>query len=150
MKAEELARWVRAEHEKVGELMARLEDRVNCVPKANQGQWLDEVRTDFGHFRAHITKHMALEEQDGYMVPVTERRPALSKQVERLAHEHKEFTRMMDNIHILLEEMKVEDQLLIRDCCHRIHDLLSYVEHHQNEENLVVLSVFTDDIGTTD
>ena len=77
MKAEELARWVRAEHEKVGELMERLEDRVNCVPKANQGQWLDEVRKDFGHFRAHITKHMALEEQDGYMSQSQLRHPIL-------------------------------------------------------------------------
>ena len=97
-----------------------------------------------------MTKHMALEERDGYMLPVVEHRPALSREVERLAHEHREFTLIMEIIHRTLSELGPDDQLIIRDCCHRIHDFLLYVEHHKNEENLMVLSVFTDDIGTKD
>ena len=81
------------------------------------------------------------------MVAVVERRPTLSEQVKRLAHEHQEFLGLMDCIHKCLEEMRPEDQLVIRDCCHRIQDFLAYVEHHKNEENLMVLSVFNLDIG---
>lgn len=147
MKAEDLAGWIIQEHHKVSELAARLEDFVDCVPKANQAKWIQGVREAFEHFRAHLTKHMALEEQDGYMVPVVERRPALSTDVERLAHEHQEFARLMQVIQQGLGELEPTDQLLIRDCCHRIQDFLAYVEHHKNEENLMVLTVFNIDIG---
>ncbi len=147
MKPEELARWISEEHRKVRELAARLQECVACVPRARHEEWLCDVREAFEHLRAHLTKHMSLEENEGYMVPVVERRPALSREVDRLAHEHGEFIRLMDVIHHLLVELQPEDELLIRDCCHRVRDLLSYVEHHKNEENLLVLSVFNIDIG---
>ncbi len=150
MKAEELAAWMRKEHLKLRELMNGLQDRVSCVPRANQGQWIEAARESFGHVRAHTVKQMALEEQDGYMVSVAERRPALATEIERLAHEHQELQRLMDGIQAFLQNLEPGDQLLIRDCCHRINDFISYMEHHTNDENILVLSVFTDDIGTTD
>jgi len=147
MKAEDLARWIGEEHQKVSELAARLQECVACVPRANHDKWIADVREAFEHFRAHLTKHMALEEDEGYMVPVVERRPALSREVERLAHEHGEFLRLMEVIHNMLAVLTPADELLMRDCCHRISDYLSYVEHHKNDENLMVLSVFNLDIG---
>jgi len=148
MKAEELAKWMREEHLTLRGLMNTLQDRVSSVPRANQGRWIEAARESFGHVRAHTVKQMALEEQDGYMVPVMERRPALAAEIERLAHEHKELQRLMEGIHAFLQDLQPGDRLLIRDCCHRINDFISYMEHHTNDENLLVLSVFTDDIGT--
>lgn len=150
MKAENLARWLREEHQKVDVLSQQLQECVASVPRTNHAKWIEQVKQAFEHFRAHIVKHMALEEQDGYMVPVLEHRPALTREVERLAHEHDEFRRILDGIHCLVRELRPEDHLLIRDCCHRIQDFLSYICHHHHDENLMVLSVFTDDIGTTD
>jgi len=147
MKPEELARWISEEHQKVHELASRLQECVACIPRARAEKWISDAREAFEHLRAHLTKHMSLEENEGYMVPVVERRPGLSREVDRLAHEHKEFIRLMDMIHHQLAELRPEDGLLIRDCCHRIRDLLCYVEHHKNEENLMVLSVFNLDIG---
>jgi hypothetical protein len=46
--------------------------------------------------------------------------------------------------------LKPEDSLLIRDCCHRIQNFLQYVEHHESDENFLVISAFTDDIGGND
>ncbi len=150
MKPEELAAWMREEHLKLRELTDALQDCVSCVPRANQGHWIEAARVSFDHVRAHTVKQMALEEQDGYMVPVAERRPALATEIERLAHEHKELQRLMDDIRAFLLDLRPGDQLLIRDCCHRINDFISYMEHHKNDENVLVLSVFTDDIGTKD
>jgi hypothetical protein len=38
----------------------------------------------------------------------------------------------------------------MRDCCARIENLLSYIEHHDNEETLMVTSAFTRDLGAND
>jgi hemerythrin-like domain-containing protein len=147
MKAGELAKWMREEHQILLGLMNSLQDQVSCVPRANQGRWIEAVLASFGHMRAHTVKQMAMEERDGYMVPVKERRPALATEIERLAHEHKELQRLMEGIYVFLQDLLPGDRLLIRDCCHRINDFISYMEHHTNAENLLVLSVFTDDIG---
>lgn len=150
MNAQELARWLRDEHEKVNELMALLREKVAAAPQTNQQKWIEGARRAFEHLRAHHIKHIALEEQDGYMATVVQRRPAVEREVERLAHEHGELRTIMDRIHDELDALRPEDHLLIRDCCARVHNLLSYVEHHENAENLLVLTAFTDDLGGMD
>jgi iron-sulfur cluster repair protein YtfE (RIC family) len=147
MHAPELARWVEEEHKKVAELSATLLERTACVPRSNQAAWIASVREAFEHLRAHLMKHMAFEEDGGYLLPVLERRPGLAHQVEQLQHEHQEIARIMDVIHHMLAEVQPEDRLVIRDCCHRIYDVIQYIEHHKNSENLLVLSVLTTDIG---
>lgn len=150
LKNEDLAAWIREEHDKVRDVAGRLQERVAVVPRTNLSRWIQGTTEAFDHFRAHLVKHMALEEQDGYMVPVSEARPALAREVDRLAHEHTEVTRIMDSIHQALHELRPEDRLLMLDVCRRIQSLLEFVEHHEKDENLLVLSVYTTDIGTKD
>jgi len=147
MNAQELARWLSAEHEIVTKLMTDLGDRVAVAPRTNHAKWLEDVRRSFDHLRAHMVKHIALKEQGGYLVPVVQRRPAFATEVSRLAHEHGEMIQIMDGIHQTLQAVRPEDQLIIRDICHRVMGLLSYLEHHENAENLLVFSAFTEDIG---
>jgi hypothetical protein len=97
-----------------------------------------------------MVKHMALEESDGYMSAVRECRPALANEVERLKREHSEMMKIMDSIHGALHDLSPDDRLLMRDCCARIENLLSYIEHHDNEETLMVTSAFTRDLGAND
>ncbi len=150
MNPQELARWLAEEHQKVSELAANMQEIVAVAPRTNQHKWIEGLREAFERLRAHLMKHISLEERDGYMVPVTKRRPALGREVDRLAHEHREFKRILDHIHDQVESLEPEDDLTIRDCCRRIQDLLSYVEHHENAENLLVLTALTDDIGTSE
>ncbi len=150
MKARELAQWMRDEHEKVHELAEKLQEKAAIIPRTNQGRWIQDARQAFDHLRAHMIKHMALEEQDGYMLCVVEQRPALSREVERLAREHASLAHILNSIHQELGELRPEDQLLILDCCRRIQNLLQYVERHEKDENLLVLTAFTNDIGTKD
>jgi iron-sulfur cluster repair protein YtfE (RIC family) len=147
---EELGLWIRDEHSKVMNLSNRLRERTAVVPRANLAAWIAEVRERFEHFRAHMTRHMALEEREGYLPIVLQRRPGLAPQLERIQHEHQEFLRLMDGIHGALSDTGPDDRLLVRDSCRRIEDLLSYVEHHEELENNLLLSVCVEDIGTKD
>ncbi len=150
MNTHELAAWIQNEHQIVGDLSASLLEKVASVPRANKTKWVDEVRTAFEHLRAHMTKHMALEEQGGYMTVVTEVRPTLSPEVARLGHEHREFGHLMNHIHRMLLDVGPEDNLLIRDICHRVNDLISYIDHHNRTENVLVMSALSQDIGAKD
>ena len=150
MKPQELARWIRDEHEVVRGLSERLQEKVAIIPQTHQQKWIQDFRDSFDHLRAHLIKHFALEEQDGYMVSVVHRRPSLGREVDRLAHEHKEIVRLLDDIHRASHELLAEDQLLIRDCCRRIQNFLQYLERHESDENLLVMTAFTEDIGGID
>jgi hemerythrin-like domain-containing protein len=145
-----IAEWIRSEHDRLAGLTRQLHERVAVLPRSNQAAWIAEVSRAFNHVRAHLMKHMALEEQGGYLAGVVELRPALSGEVDRLAHEHIEMARIMSDLARQLDELRAEDQLLIRDTSRRIQNLLQYLEHHEKDENLLILSVFMDDIPAED
>jgi len=84
------------------------------------------------------------------MTTVQDRRPALSIEIQRLMDEHGAFRSLLNSVHASFEELTPERPLLVRDVCHRVRDLLSYVRHHEFDENMLVLSAFSDDIGTKD
>ncbi len=150
MNANDLAQWMHDEHEKVHELTARLLEATVAIPRIKRSDWLARLRERFEHLRAHQHQHMALEERDGYLPSVSQKRPTLSGEVDRLQHEHQELILVMDGIRKDLNALTENDQLLIRDCCRRIENLIGFIESHEQDENLIVLSVFTDDIGTKD
>ena len=147
METRDYANWLQQEHQRAAELAAVLREKVGCIPQGGFEQWLAELRDRFDHLRAHLQKHMALEERGGYLTAVLEQRPTLSGAVELLRNEHRELTRIMNGIHQTLHEVAPQDTLMIRDSCVRIQNLLSYVEHHEARENSLVLSVFTEDLG---
>ncbi|HWL95411.1 MAG TPA: hemerythrin domain-containing protein [Phycisphaerae bacterium] len=150
MNPHQLAAWIKTEHEIVADLIATLSEKAASVPRANRQLWIDETHTAFEHLRAHLTKHMALEEQDGYMSIVLEARPTLAREVSRLRREHGEFTGLMNRIQQALQEIGTEDNLLIRDVRNRIQDLLSYVDHHKQMEDILITSALNQDIGEKD
>lgn len=146
----ELAARMHDEHQKVDELAGVLSERVAHVPRSNQQHWIEAAREAFEHFRAHMTKHIAMEEHDGYMSAINELRPRLAGEVERLKREHHQILRLLNSVHAICEDVDPQDSLIIRDVCHRVQDILRYVEHHNQSENVLVLSAFHDDIGTHD
>lgn len=150
MTTQTIASWISAEHTRIAELAAGMQEKVAVVPRANQAKWIADVTDAFEDFRTHVLRHQSLEEEGGYMVGVVEQRPALSAEVDRLAREHVELGRIMTDIHRQLVELEPADKLLLRDTCRRIQTLLQYLEHHTKDEDILVLSVFTDDGGAED
>jgi len=150
MEPQQLAQWMQKEHAQVQDVANCLRERVCAIPRSCVAQWLDDLRDQFERFRAHLQKHMAMEEHEGYMTSVLERRPTLSRQVDMLKHEHAETTKLMTSIHHELAAITEDDRLTMRDCCNRIRHLMDAVEEHEKEENLIVSYAFTCDIGTKD
>lgn len=150
MSRPDLAAWLREEHLQVEALADRLRQTVAVVPRVETPVWLNELRGRLGHFRAHLIKHMAMEEEDGYMAEVLERRPSLAPRVTRLQYQHRQVRRMLDDLQQLLEDMKADQLLLAQDCGRRIDSLLDTIQRHEDAENDLVQFVFTADLGTTD
>lgn len=150
MTTQESAFWLLEEHRTLEKVAHALQEKTAIVPRVQLKAWIEGVRAAFEHFRAHMVKLMAMENRGGYMLPVLEQQPALSRAVERLGHEHSEIERLMAGIHRDLQGVSERDALIVRDICRRIESLLHYVEHHEREENLVVTSTFGDDLGTED
>ncbi len=150
MNTHELANRLREEHEAVELLANRVREWVAVIPRSNVANWIVELRNRFEKFRAHLIRHMALEESDGYLTTVVELRPTLSGEIERLQHEHVELNKIMTGVHLAVEAIGPEDRLLVRDCCRRMESLLNYVTHHENDENLLLITALTTDIGSHD
>ena len=149
-KVTELAEWMKTEGEKVDTLGQRLREHIVLIPSGSLESWLRELNERFDHFAGHLRRMMHIEEEDGYLTPVVEQRPTLSKQVEVLRHQHDELRRLTDELERTLRGLTPEDQLLIRDCCTRLQVFLGHVARHEEHENHIVLYSFTQDIGTHD
>lgn len=145
-----IAEWIKKEHDEVEHLAGKLRESVSFAPRVCTEAWLANVRDRFEHLRAHLQKHMALEEAGGYMAAVVERHPWLSNRVNQLAGEHRDFAKLLSDLHDSLDWMDSDRRLLIRDFCYRVHDLLGYIERHEQEANDLVEFALTDDVGIKD
>lgn len=150
MTAEEIVRWLREEHEKVEELSDRLREHIATAPRGDATRWIHRLNELFDEMRSCCGTHMAMEEQDGYLLHVLERRPTLSGRVDRLKADHDELARLMASIRTEIDELRPGDRILMRDCRDRIRRFLAFIEEHEQNENLLVSFVFTQDIGTKD
>lgn len=139
-----------AEHQKLLGLMDELRAEVAVVPRSGLQPWIDRIQDRFGHFEAHFVKHMALEEQGGYLAPVLEERPTLAKEVSRLKHEHDEFLRLMESVRQQAQKLEDNDSVLPREWCWRVTRLLACIEQHEHEEDLLLIDGLSRDIGVKD
>lgn len=150
MTSREVAQWMREEHAAVEELIATLRDRSAIVPRVNQKRWLEEMSAHIEKFSSHLRKHFDLEEDGGYLEAVTHRQPSLHPEIERLRHEHDEIGKLLHSIERDLRHTTEADRLMIAHCCCRIENLIHQIKDHEDRENLMVVSVFNDDLGTKD
>lgn len=150
MSIHQIAKRLSREHFELEILMKRLQACVDFMPRTNEAAWIEECRSVYAAFRNHLLKHMALEEADGYLTNVLEQRPGLGCEVERLQREHDSLSYLIESLGDAIEVLTPDEPLRIRDCCHRVRDLIAYIRHHEHDENMIVLSAFTDEIGTKD
>ena len=150
MTPQEIARWMRREHLRIQELDDALRQMIATVPRGREERWISDLRNEFEKFRAHCCKHFAMEEKDGYLLGVLERRPTLSSKVTLLEHHHQELMWLMNSIWNQVVELGPADHIKIRDCRDRIRRFLSFLEEHEKDENALVSYVFTQEEGTKD
>lgn len=146
----DIADWMRQQHLKVDELVVSLSGRIAAIPRLNVDKWLADLRAEFERFHAHFVKHMAVEEEGGFMAPVLHQHPRLKPEVDRLLGEHGEVAELMMEIQKSLARITPAQPLHLRDLCGRIQNILNAIEDHEEHENLLVSHAFVDDIGTKD
>lgn len=150
MTPRESAKWICDEHAKVQEFSYSLRQNLAIPPVGARAAWLPELRKRFSELCEHLRCHMRLEESDGYMRHVISHRPTLTRQVEALQHEHSELERLMSQIDTAIGDLAPADSMLIRHAVARIGMFLSYVEHHKEQEEHLVMYTFTEDLGVGD
>lgn len=150
MQVEAIAKRLSREHFELEILMRRLLECVDYLPRTNETEWIEIMRRVWGEFRRHLLKHLDLEEADGYMGGVIERRPAVAGEVDRLLVEHASLRYLINSITDDVARLTPTEPLRLRDICHRIRDLIAYIRHHEHDENMMVLSAYTDDYGAGD
>ncbi|MCA9253204.1 MAG: hemerythrin domain-containing protein [Phycisphaerales bacterium] len=149
MQDDAIIRRVRDEHERLREIT----DALNNALKQGGGDvraWLGNVCKSFEHFRAHLIHRIALEEIGGFLDYVVEKRPDLVKQVEHLKEGHAKMIEMAGATLAHLKELSTSDADPRGLACTHVKIMLSEVDYHEEVENLLVVSVFNDDIGVGD
>jgi hypothetical protein len=145
-----LANWMRNESVRIRDLANELREHMSTVPGRDRKPWLAELAVRFDHLTVHLQRMMAIEEEDGYLTPVIEHRPALAGAVELLRHEHDELRCLTENLTATVHNLRPEDNLIISDTCTRIQIYLGHVQRHEEHENHIVLYTLTEDIGSTE
>lgn len=150
MPKKELSAWMLEEHTTTRELSDELRAKVTSRPGGDRVRWIEELRTIFDKYAAHVRRHAPLEEEGGYLKQVLELRPTLTEAVDIIKHEHEELVTILADVQTAVHELAPTDNFLLRDCCKRVRHLLTWMERHQEHENHIVLYAFTQDIGTSE
>lgn len=150
MEPKELAEWLRKEHQEVIRLSDALRRHIATQPRSEVATWIKKLGEQFSKCIAHASHHFSMEEQDGYLLPVLERRPTLHGRVEQLKQDHDELLRLMHSIEKQIKELKPTDRILITEVRDRIRRFLGFCEDHERDENILVSHVLTHDEGTKD
>jgi len=144
---EELGRRMQEEHKALHQLIQGLKEHIAATPGTNLGQWLEGLRCGFERLYEHISRTIAIKEEDGYLETILKQRPTLSKQVGSIKQENGQLIRMAAAIRHELSETGPEERLLIADVCARIQRYMAVVGQHEQRENMIVLFAFNQDIG---
>lgn len=142
MDRQEMAVWMEEEHSRLHEQIVALRQMVVAMPRGDRSRWFQEVRAEFGGFCESLLEHMRLEEEDGYLKPVLEERPAVAGMVDLIRHEHVQLRVLIEHLESALHAIHVHDNLLVDDACRRIVGLLDSIERHEEHENHLVMYVF--------
>jgi len=150
MSPEELAKWMQNEHTALMELNKVLRQHIAAIPEVGLGDWIRGLSAGFDRLRAHLARHFAAKEADGYLTLVVEHRPTLSKDVEQIRREHDEIIELAEHIQRDLSAARPETRLLVADVCARVQRFMAVVAGHDEREAMITMLACNLDIGGTD
>ncbi len=147
MDEKKIAQQALEAHHQLDKQIDRLKLELNANYETSIPVWLANCTRHFRHFHNVLRAHMGIEESDGFMVPVQQHRPTLTRKVEELLQQHREMTASCEDIERSLRALsdpKRRDVTVIRE---KIDALLTALKKHEQAENKLVQEVFTQDIG---
>jgi hypothetical protein len=147
MSEEEIAQWMQEQHQALLALNRVLKEHIVGQPGVECADWLHGLKEGFKRLRSHLRANIELKRDGGYLSHVIEVRPTLSKQVSKIKHEHSEILKMAEWIIGELDQVTCGDRLLIADACARIQRFMAIVAQHDQQEAMISMLVFNQDIG---
>ena len=144
----ELIRKTGDEYHQLQKIESRLRDVFAQEPNASA--WLNSAREAFEHLRAHLMKLYALEESQGCIPAVVQRRPELSRDAQQFCGEHRLNMAKADQIMLNLRAATSADGKAADSFRRQISDFLKQLQRHEAAESELIQSVFDDDISVND
>jgi hypothetical protein len=135
---------VQREHERLRELL-----RVSHLAIEGHAAPPQEVVRRLCELRAALESHFQSEESGGYFDGIVTQAPQLSRQAQRLTHEHADLLKHVDE----LVEMADENSRLPTcdsNLATRFRHFSRLLMHHESEENGMLQTAYHDDLGTKD
>ena len=104
------------------------------VPAVGLSRKLSSVQFTLKSFQRHLERLMDIEEEDGYMVVVSETKPHLSFRIEQLEHDHDEFRRKIKHLLPEVDALSEYEGEAFDRKCEEIYALLDTIDRHDMEE----------------
>lgn len=98
-------------------------------------------------FQRHLERVMYLEEVDGYMDIVLEKKPFLIGRVDSLKMEHKAFRRNTASIVHRLGRVNATDRITLDDICEHLGNMLDRLDSHLQSEARLFCEAFEQEEG---
>lgn len=117
------------------------------VPSVGAQQKLSSMHFTLKSFQRHLERLMSMEEENGYLRLVAEKKPNLSTRVERLEAEHQSFREAIDHLLPEMENLSTYDTDYFAEICRQIYSLLDHVDQHDHAEIELLNDAFLCDEG---
>lgn len=104
------------------------------VPNEGISRKLSSVQFTLKSFQRHLERLMDIEEQDGYMAFVEEKKPNMHFRVDQLERDHDRFRRSLESLLPRIDSLSEFDSEEIQTACDDVYALLERVDHHDKQE----------------
>jgi hypothetical protein len=145
----DIAAALNEEHQRVHDMRTALLDaRDRYLARGEERRWNLAARL-LREFAGHVDRHFSFEEEEGFLIDVTRRRPTLAGRVAHLRADHEALRNGLLDLVAMVGTASGEEprrQLLGA----RLDLVLARLQAHEREENALVQEAFLQDTGTTD
>ncbi len=138
------------EHYQIKQLIESMNKSIENKPEDELSKWQQNMHQQALELYKHLKEHFDLEEDGGFMTPVLEAQPASAPTVKFLQDEHQVLLNELDK---LVETMCQPACLTNPECeklCEDFKQLMATLRKHERNEDQLMQSVYTVDIGTKD
>ncbi|MFB3788223.1 MAG: hemerythrin domain-containing protein [bacterium] len=145
-----IAQKAQEENQIIKDLLRDLLDTIQTRPQTQISDWLRELEAKASNLCAHLQAYFQIEEDGGFMIPVLEKHPASAKTIEALKEEHARFINEMNALIQSIQGTSSIQKSDVDTVCASFKSLIASLHQHERNENALIQTVFSDDIGTND
>jgi hypothetical protein len=136
------------EHQIIGHVKAALRLTLGWETSAvGAARKLSSIQFTMQSLFRHLERLMKIEEEDGYLAPVAERKPNLAGKVASLSRDHDLFRVEMRRITPAAMQLSATDSSGMNGICRELDGLLQRLDIHDQAEVELLRTAFWEDEG---